>query len=99
MLGIKEYESNDNYIYISEDDYNTLFSSSIYQSSIFVIDDREIPTLVKKLDSMNMNSFVIKDNLVSDEIQAIFYIIGFIGIIFVVLVLFFIFFFIIKLIL
>lgn len=99
LLGIKEYESNDNYIYISEDDYNTLFSSSIYQSSIFVIDDREIPTLVKKLDSMNMNSFVIKDNLVSDEIQAIFYIIGFIGIIFVVLVLFFISYFIIKLIL
>ena len=98
LLGIDDYDQNNGAIFISESDYNRLFNKGIYQSSVFVDDDREIDTVVKTLDKLGYHPLALKNTLVTDELPIIRLVKTIVTII-LVFTLFFISYFIIKIIL
>ena len=86
-------------IFISERDYQKLFSKEIYQSSIFVKDVKNIRKTTSSLEELGYKTLVVSDTLVSNEYMKIFKVIKFVAIIIVVIVLFFVAYFVIKIIL
>ena len=99
LLGISDYDMYNGNIYISVDDYNSLFNKDNYQSSVFVNDIRKIDKTLKELDDLGYKTLAIKDTLVSLGVAQIIKIIRAVVTIILVVVLFFISYFVIKLIL
>ena len=101
LTGDTNYEENQGRIYISNEDYNNLFQTNYYQSSVFVKDVEKINEVNNSLKDLNLDTLLIKDALITyDEGAAqIINIIKLITTIIFVVVMFFISYFIIKIIL
>lgn len=75
LLGLKDYESQMNTIFISQEDYNKLFGKNVYQSSVFVEDSRDVEEVSRKLHDIGIKTLAVKDTLVNlgfAEIERIF---------------------------
>lgn len=89
----------DNRIYISYDEYNSLFDKDTYQMSVFVDDVDLIDDTVSLLKNMNIKSLKIKDTLYDMGTTELMRILKTVITIVLVITLFFISYFIIKIIL
>ena len=97
----QEYSENTPFIYINEEDYNSLFYKPNYQSSVFVKDIDNIDETIQELDNIGIEAkkitdFAYYDNLSFIQMEKI---VKTIVTIILILVLFFISYFIIKIIL
>ena len=104
IVDIPNYKKEDYYnyinvIYISEADYKSMFEKDTYQVSIFLDDYKNISSVKKELDKMNINSLAMKDTLVQIGVTQYLRIFKMIITILLVITLFFISYFIIKIIL
>ena len=100
LLGLKNYESQNETIFINTADYNKLFSENTYQSSVYVEDSRDTEKVAKSLQDMGFKTLVIKDTLVKPtEEVAVMKIFKTIVTVLVVIALIFISYFVIKIIL
>ena len=100
LLGLKNYESQNETIFINTADYNKLFSENTYQSSVYVEDSRDTEKVAKSLQDMGFRTLVIKDTLVKPtEEVAVMKIFKTIVTVLVVIALIFISYFVIKIIL
>ena len=99
LLGISDFDFNNGTIYISVDDYNSLFNKENYQSSVFVKDSRKMDNVVNELESKGYKALAIKDTLVTFGESQIIKILRSIVTIILVVVLFFVSYFVIKVIL
>mgnify|MGYP004516653085 FL=1 len=100
LVNIKDYDNNNFVIYISNDDYNSLFSKENYQVSVFVDDVKNIQSVKKYLDKSEYQALYIKDVKVSlnygvSEVLKIFKVVA---VAFLFIVLFFIAYFVIRII-
>ena len=98
LLGI-DYDEYNTSIYINTNDYNKLFETDNYQSSIFINDYRNAEGVIDNLKDMGFDTFYLKDGMyISGAVEAI-KIAKLIVMIVLIIVLFFISYFVIKLIL
>lgn len=100
LVNIKDYDNNNFVIYISNEDYNSLFSKDNYQVSLFVDDVKNIQSVKKYLDKSEYQALYIKDSKVSlnggiSEVLKIFKVVA---VAFLFIVLFFIAYFVIRII-
>lgn len=95
-----KYEDINEYIFISETDYNKLFNRGNYQSSVFVKDIKDVDIVTRKLNDLGFNTFKLRDSLYNEgeEIYKILNIFELIVTLVLVITLFFISYFIIKII-
>ena len=56
-----DYELDSNIIYISNTDYDRLFSKDTYQISVMVKDEKQISATIKTLNNMNYNTYRVND--------------------------------------
>ena len=96
----EDYDSVDGYIFVSENDYNKLYSSKNYQSSVFVSDVMYLEDTIKTLNDMGYDTLSLKDAKYDEgtEILQIIKIFKLIVTIGLIITLFFIMYFIIKII-
>lgn len=99
LLGIDNYEEVNGTIFISVNDYNSLFNKDNYQSSVFVKDVKLLDKTASKLDDLGFNVLPIKNTLVSSGGQQFIKILSTVVTIILVIVLFFISYFVIRVIL
>lgn len=96
----KNYEAYEFTIFISEEDYNTIFMHDIYQISIFLNDTLKSESTLKNLNDLGYNAIYMRD-ILSNDLGTVMGILKiFRGIVFIIasVALFFISYFIIKLI-
>ena len=70
LLGVN-YDDNNGAIFISTEDYDSLYNKDYYQSSVFVEDVNNIDEVVNNLNDMGLTTLKIKDTLVNDNISKI----------------------------
>jgi ABC-type lipoprotein export system ATPase subunit len=101
LIGLDKYDSNMNTIFVNTDDYNSLFNKPSYQSSVYVIDTKNIDETMQELENIGINPKKVTDFKVSEEAiyQQIIKIIKVVVTIILIIVLFFISYIIIKIIL
>ncbi len=99
LTGVKDYEGNNGRIYVNEEEYNNIFDKDPYQSSVYVKNVDKIENTVKELNSMGIDTLMIKDTLIKDNISAFLRILRTVVTVISVVVLFFISYFVIKIIL
>ena len=68
LLGISDYDANNGSVFVSINDYNSLFNKGNYQSSIFVKDIKKIDTTIQELNDLGYKTLAIKDTLVNSGI-------------------------------
>lgn len=101
LTGLKKDYYDSSTIFINIDDFNSLYTSDTYQSSVFVKSASNVSDTIKELESLGLKTLYVKDTITNpfegeEEIFAIFRVV----IVAIVIVgLFFISYFIIKLIL
>lgn len=61
LLGFKNDENNN--IYINSEDYEEMFSSSYYQSSVFIKDESLYKQTLSDLEKLNLKTLYVKDTL------------------------------------
>ena len=61
LLGFKNDENNN--IYINSEDYEDMFSSSYYQSSVFIKDESLYKQTLSDLEKLNLKTLYVKDTL------------------------------------
>lgn len=98
LLGLNEFDANNGVVFISYEDYNKLFDKGIFQSSVFVKDDKNIDLVSKKLNELNYSTLKIRDTLVTGEEVQILKIVEAIVTIALIITLFFISYFVIRII-
>ena len=100
LTGLDKYDENNGLIFISENDYNSLYNRYTFQSSVFANDVDNVDNLAVKLNKMGYTTLKIKDTLANDleEVTRIIKIFKLIVTIVLFVVLFFIAYFVIKLI-
>lgn len=98
LLGI-DYSEYEMPIYISESDYNKLYSVDTYQSSVFMKDDKVKDEVINELEDMGYSVFYLKDSLYISNISSAVKIAKLLVMVVLIIVLFFISYFVIKLIL
>lgn len=99
LLGFKNDENNN--IYINSEDYEEMFSSSYYQSSVFIKDESLYKQTLSDLEKLNLKTLYVKDtldNYYSGEL-AIIKIVKVVALSCLLIALFFISYFVIKIIL
>ena len=99
LLGFKNDENNN--IYINSEDYEEMFSSSYYQSSVFIKDESLYKQTLSDLEKLNIKTLYVKDtldNYYSGEL-AIIKIVKVVALSCLLIALFFISYFVIKIIL
>ena len=99
LLDIKDYENNINSLYINQIDYDKLYNTNNYQSSVFVTDVKFLKDVSEKLHNLGYNTLIIKDTLVTEGAEELFKVIGTIVTSVLIVVLFFISYFVITIIL
>ena len=99
LLGLKDYESQMNTIFISQEDYNKLFGKNAYQSSVFVEDSRDVEEVSRELHDMGIITLAVKDTLVSGGVTEIVRIFKTVVTVVVIIALIFVSYFVIKIIL
>ena len=100
-MDAKTYSYNSSAIFINDEDYNSLFSNGVYQSSVYIKDVKLLDSTVKDLESLNYNVYPMKNMLTQTNalINSVMRILRTILFVAAVIVLFFISYFIIKIIL
>lgn len=98
LLGLS-YEENNGGVFINPEDYSSLFKGSIYQSSVFVKNDKMILETENELKSLGYDTFYILDGVSEDIGTKIIRIAKIIVLSILIVVLFFVSYFVIKLIL
>ena len=99
LLGFKNDENNN--IYINSEDYEEMFSSSYYQSSVFIKDESLYKQTLSDLEKLNLKTLYVKntlDNYYAGEL-AIIKIVKVVALSCLLIALFFISYFVIKIIL
>ena len=101
LTGLKNFNDNNGKIYVNPADYQSLFETVPYQSSVFVEDVKHIDETAAELQTMGINPLKIKDTIVkwNPEVSAVIKILRLVLTIILVVVMFFISYFIIKVIL
>lgn len=99
LLGITNYEENNGIMYISPEDYETLYHKRHFQSSVFIKDIKKIDQTITDLQDLSLNTLAIKDTLVKGSGAVITKIIRIVVTSLLVIVLFFISYFVIRIIL
>lgn len=99
LLGISNYEEYNGSIFISTEDYDSLFNKGSYQSSVFVKDPTKIDSVTKSLEDMGYHPLAIKDTLVSNNLTQVLRIMKTVVTIILVATLLFISYFVIKIVL
>ena len=99
LLGISNYEEYNGSIFISTEDYDSLFNKGSYQSSVFVKDPTEVDSVTKSLEDMGYHPLAIKDTLVSNNLTQVLRIMKTVVTIILVATLLFISYFVIKIVL
>lgn len=101
LLGLNEYDSNRNKIFVNTEDYNKLFNKPSYQSSVYVKDVETIDETMNDLQNLGINPKKVTDFKVNqgEGSLRIIKIIKVIVTIILIIVLFFISYLIIKIIL
>ena len=101
LLGLNEYDSNRNKIFVNTEDYNKLFNKPSYQSSVYVKDVETIDETMNDLQNLGINPKKVTDFKVNqgEASLRIIKIIKVIVTIILIIVLFFISYLIIKIIL
>ena len=101
LTGYSDIDNYYNLIFISEEDYYSLFDKGNYQSSIYMKNVKEEETLVSELSSMGYDTLYVKDTILNDDALyiKILYMVELIGIFIALIALFFISYLIIKVIL
>ncbi len=99
--GMSKYDEHNGEFYINPQDYNVLFKTDNYQSSIFIKDPFKLENTINQLNDSGYETFVIKEALVNpiDQIYQFVQIFSVVLIVILIVGLFFISYFIIKLIL
>jgi ABC-type lipoprotein export system ATPase subunit len=95
------YDEYSTYIFLNPNDYDKLITTNIYQSSVFVKNDKNIKETANLLNSNNYNTYIVNETLRNDG-ETTLYILNIINVIITIILLFVMFFisyFIIKLIL
>lgn len=67
--GYDKYSSNRNNIFINDQDYNSLFSKQLYQSSVFVKDEKKIDETIEELKKLGVNPKKATDFVVSSVLE------------------------------
>ena len=100
LTGVKDYENNNSVIYISKEDYLSLFNMGTYQSSIYLKDVKDIPEAKCYLESNGFKPLFIKDAKInySNGVLEVIKIFKLIVMTIIFIVLFFIAYFVIRLI-
>ena len=100
LTGLKNYDTNNGYIIISEADYNDLYNKYTYQASIFTTNVNNVYDVEDALNKSGYTTLVIKDTLVNDfnEISKVIKIYKLVITVTLLIVIFFISYFVIKLI-
>ena len=100
LTGVKDYENNNSVIYISKEDYLSLFNMGTYQSSIYLKDVKDIPEAKSYLESNGFKPLFIKDAKInySNGVLEVIKIFKLIVMTIIFIVLFFIAYFVIRLI-
>ena len=101
LTGYSDIDNYYNLIFISEEDYYSLFDKGNYQSSIYMKNVKEEDALVSELSSMGYDTLYVKDTILNDDALyiKILYMVELIGIFIALIALFFISYLIIKVIL
>ncbi len=101
LTGLKKYDEQNGKIFVNPDDYQELFNSNYFQSSVFVKDVKKIDSTDKELQDLGYKTLLIKDTLANwDEgISQVLRIMQVVVTIVLIIVMFFISYFIIKIIL
>lgn len=101
LTGLKDYTTNQNKIFVNTKDYNSLYDTPSYQSSVFVKDVKEIDKTLEQLKNMGLSPKKVTDYRVSyaEETKNILKIIKAVVTIILVIILFFISYLVIKIIL
>ena len=101
LTGYSDIDNYYNLIFISEEDYYSLFDKGNYQSSIYMKNVKEEEALVSELSSMGYDTLYVKDTILNDDALyiKILYMVELIGIFIALIALFFISYLIIKVIL
>lgn len=99
LLGVKDFESQMNTVFISQEDWNKMFCKNAYQSSVFVEDSRDVEEVSGKLHDMGITTLAIKDTLVNGGATEILRIFKTVVTVIVVIALIFVSYFVIKIIL
>ena len=98
LLGVN-FDDNNGSIFINEEDYDSLYNKSYYQSSVFVSDASGIDEVVKSLNDMGIDTLKIKDTLVNNNFSKVLGVIRTTVTIILVIALVFISYFVIRIIL
>ena len=99
LLGITDYDTNNGTVYISQNDYNSLFNRGNFQSSVFADDSKNVDLLSAKLEKMGYKTLAVKDALVNPDALAVIKIAKTVFMIALIVVLFFISYFVLRIIL
>ena len=101
LTGLDKYDNNRFKIFISTDDYNSLYNKPTHQSSVYVKDAEIIDETMNQLDNLGLNPKKVTDFKVNqgETSQRIIKIIKVVATIILIIVLFFISYIIIKIIL
>lgn len=98
LLGVADYDANNGSVFVSINDYNSLFNKGNYQSSVFVKDIKKIDITIQKLNDLGYKTLAIKDTLVNSGAAEILRIFKIIITIVLVITLFFISYFVLRII-
>ena len=66
LTGYK-YDDYSSSIFINDKDYDSLFNKGYYQSSVFVLDNKNVRETIKELDNMGYKTLYIYDTLENDN--------------------------------
>lgn len=99
LLNIDNYNGNSYTIYISDSDYDNLFSNNKYQISVLVDDEKNLYKVNENLEKLGFTTLIVKDTLVKTGTTEIFMLVEKFFVVGLLIALFFIAYFIIKLIL
>lgn len=99
LLNIDNYDGNSYTIYISDSDYDNLFSNNKYQISVLVDDEKNLYKVNENLEKLGFTTLIVKDTLVKTGTTEIFMLVEKFFVAGLLIALFFIAYFIIKLIL
>ena len=100
LTGLNDYDNNSFTLFISKDDYNSLFDKGIYQASIYLKDVKDIPEARCYLEMNGFKPLFIKDAKVnySGGVLEVIKIFKLVVMVIIFVVLFFIAYFVIRLI-
>lgn len=99
LLNLTNYDDEGYYIFINPEDYNTLYDTNTYQSSVFIKDTKNFTSTLENLNNLGYDTLSIKDTLINDGSYEIIKIVRLVVTVIMLVVMFFISYFVLKLIL